>query len=441
MKKILIISVLGISLLAGCRKSEALPYHSPLDDHSSQLLIDWINVQFRLIRNSSGIQHVAYSRHFSYTGLALYESLVPGDKRYKSVKTLLSGAINLPETPRSGRIYYPAAANAALAGMFRYFYPSPVNHAPLIDSLEWAYINKDIALSNGKYDLPASIDYGKKIAEAVIAWSQGDGASAAAIAYTPRGEGFWEPTPPAFAAAAVPGWGNNRTIIKGSTESTDPGAPLGFMKEEGSLFYNMVKELYDISQTLTTEQKNIADFWDDAPNGRYLSAFGHWFSILKQVLENEKTPLMKGAEAWLRLGLTMNDVSISCWKSKYSYHMMRPVTYIRKYLGKPQWSPYISTPPHPEYVAAHASISAAAAYALETVFGKNHAFTDHTYDALGMTPRSYTGFEAAGEEAGLSRLYGGIHYRPSIIAGRNQGRKVGRNIELQLQSVRIEKQR
>ena len=88
----------------------------------------------------------------------------------------------------------------------------------------------------------------------------------------------------------------------------------------------------------------------------------------------------------------------------------------------------IATPPHPEYSAAHGTISASAGYALESVFGKNHSFTDHTYDGIGMSPRNYSSFEAAGKEAGMSRWYGGIHYRPSIDAGNAQGKKVGANI-------------
>ena len=103
-------------------------------------------------------------------------------------------------------------------------------------------------------------------------------------------------------------------------------------------------------------------------------------------------------------------------------------------MGFSTWNPYITTPPHPEYSAAHATLSGSAGYALESVFGSNYHFTDHTYDALGMSPRNFVSFEAAGAEAGLSRLYGGIHYRPSIDAGNIQGKKVGQNVNNQLQT-------
>ena len=116
----------------------------------------------------------------------------------------------------------------------------------------------------------------------------------------------------------------------------------------------------------------------------------------------------------------------ACWKGKYTYNVLRPVTYIRKYMGHLEWTPLIVTPAHPEYPAAHASISMAAATALDKTLGKI-SFTDHSYDDLGYAPRNFKNFIEAGKEAGLSRLYGGIHYRPSIEAGYIVGEKTATN--------------
>ena len=396
--------------------------------NDSRLITDWIGVHLRVIRNTTGITHVAYSRHFAYTGVAFYESLVRSAPQYKSVASRLNGNVVMPVSPKANPIFYPAAANSAMATMLRFFYPAKPENIASIDSLEQVYTKKFMAVENKMYDLNASVDFGKQVAETIIAWSKQDGAADANIPYTLMGEGYWEPTAAGFAAANMPGWGNNKPILPGSITGTIPGAPLAFSKDPGTAFHTMVKEVYDVSQSLTETQKAIALFWDDAPNGKYVTAFGHWFSILKQVLEKEKTPLMKGAEAYLRLGVTMHDAAISCWKTKFTYHLLRPVTYVRKYMGYSNWSPLISTPPHPEYSAAHATISASAGFALASVLGKNYSFTDHTYDDIGMGSRSFSSFEAAGEEAGLSRLYGGIHYRPSIETGTTQGKKVGANV-------------
>jgi hypothetical protein len=217
--------------------------------------------------------------------------------------------------------------------------------------------------------------------------------------------------------------------------NTLPDPPPIFSENEGSPFYTMAKEVYDISLSLSPEQKIIASFWDDNPTGKYISAFGHWFSILNQTLQLKKPGLMKAANAYLRLGIAMNDAGIGCWKAKYQFNQMRPITFIREVMGLDGWNSFIGTPAHPEYAAAHATLSASAAYTLETVFGKNHAFTDHTYTDLGMSPRNYAGFDAAGLEAGLSRLYGGIHYRPSINAGNKMGKKVAENLEFIFSSL------
>jgi hypothetical protein len=392
------------------------------------LITDWINLQFRLIKNTTGVTHVAFSRHFSYTGIALYESLVYGDNKKQRIVSSLNGTITLPKPAPGNHTFFPLAANAVFADMFRFFYTGKDQNLYLIDSLEKVYKDKYIAEAKNNFDTDASIQYGKNIAAVVIEWSKQDNSANASVPYTAKGEGYWEPTPPAFAAPAVPGWGDNKTVLRGSLDNATVPAPVAFSKEAGSAFYQMAREVYDVSQTLTEEQMAIANFWDDAPNGKYITAFGHWFSILKQVLEKEHTPLMTSAEAYMRLGITMNESSISCWKSKYTFHQLRPVTYIRNYMGHADWNPLITTPAHPEYLAAHATISSSAAYALESVFGSNYAFADHTYEDIGMGVRNYNSIEAAGTEAGISRLYGGIHYRPSIDAGKAQGIKVGENV-------------
>lgn len=426
MKKIFHYCILIVFVLTSCKKG--YPGFPGYIKNDSRLITDWIGLHLQVIRNTTGVTHIAYSRHFAYTGVALYESQVKGAQQYKSIASRLNGNVSMPALPKGNVVFHPAAANAAIAGMLRFFYNARPENIASIDSLEQIYYEKFTGAVHKNFDMGASVDYGKQVAATVIEWSKKDGAGNANIPYTPLGEGYWEPTPPMLTPANMPGWGNNKTILTGSVAGAIPAAPIAFSKEPGTAFHTMVKEVYDVSQSLTEAQKAIALFWDDAPNGKYVSVFGHWFSVFKQVLEKEKTPLMKGAEAYLKLGIAMNDATISCWQSKYAYHTIRPVTYIRKYMGYANWSSLISTPPHPEYSSAHSAISASGVYALESVFGKTYSFTDHTYDGIGMNPRSFNSFDAAAKEAGLSRLYAGIHYRPTIDIGNVQGKKVGANV-------------
>ena len=426
-KQILLLALSALAIASSCEKTDDSDNLSPLKNQNSALLQDWIGLHLKVIKNTSGVTHVAFSRHFAYTGIALYEALVHGDNQYKSIAVGLYGQIQLPQPPQGKPLFWPAAANTALAEMLRFFYPAKPENIHSIDSLEQAWSDKYNDEVNPDTDLIAAAQFGKKVAEAIIEWSKQDGADAASIPYTPLGEGYWEPT--SSAPANVPGWANNRTILPGSISNTLPATPLSFSATPGTPFYNMAKEVYDVSQSLTEEQKAIANFWDDAPNGKYVTVFGHWFSILKQVFEKDNPGLMKAADAYLRLGITMNDATISCWKTKYTHHQIRPVTYIRKHMGYGDWNPLISTPPHPEYSAAHGTISGSAGYALESVFGANYSFTDHTYDGLGMSPRNFNSFDAAAKQAAISRLYGGIHYRLSAETGNTQGKKVGENVK------------
>ena len=426
-KQIFLLALSALLLAFSCEKDGEPETPSVFKNQKSELLQDWIGLHLGVIKNTSGVTHIAFSRHFSYTGIALYESLVQGDKQYKSIAASLNGQVQFPQPPQGKPLYWPASANAAIAEMLRYFYPAKPENVQRIDSLEQVWFGKYSNQVNPATDLAAAVQFGKQVAQAVIEWSKQDGADAANIPYTPLGEGYWEPT--SAAPANMPGWGNNRTILPGSINNTVPAAPTAFSKNPGTPFYNMAKEVYDISQSLTEEQKAIANFWDDAPNGKYVTVFGHWFSILKQVFEKDNPGLMKSADAYLRLSISMHEAVISCWKTKYTYHLIRPVTYIRKHIGYADWNSLIGTPPHPEYSSAHATFSAAAGYTLESIFGTNYSFTDHTYDVLGMSPRNFGSFDAAAKEAAISRFYGCIHYCATADVGNAQGKKVGENVK------------
>jgi hypothetical protein len=316
--------------------------------------------------------------------------------------------------------------------MMRFFYGTNPAHVSLIDSLENV---KQQSFNLGQHTPwhAESADYGKQVANAIIAWSATDDSDKANASYTPPvGDGLWKATPPASSPASLPYWKNNRPIVANSQQGVTLPAPVPFSADPQSPFYAMVNQVYKTSQQQTDDQKAIALFWDDAPNGKYLSAFGHWISVLAQVAKEKNLSLIETAEAYAKTSIAMHEAIIATWKLKFTYNLVRPVTYIQQHMDN-KWLPTIGTPPHPEYPAAHATLSSAAAYALTNALGGNISFTDHSYDDLGMTPRSYPTFEAAGAEAGLSRLYGGIHYQPSIDAGATVGKQVAKNMINSLQ--------
>ena len=179
-------------------------------------------------------------------------------------------------------------------------------------------------------------------------------------------------------------------------------------------------------KNLTPDQKAIVLFWKEINPG--VTAPGHWLNIVRQVMQKDKSKLDKSAFAYALTGMALNDAWISCWKTRYTYNVLRPITYIRDVMGYKDWLPMLGTPPHPEYTSGFAAMAGSVAEALTIIFGNNYKLTDHTYDYLGMLPRTYDSFHAIAKEAGDSKFYCGIHYLLSVDIGLDQGKAVAKNI-------------
>jgi len=424
--KLLASTLLIVSILSSCNKPGEVQNPQQPFHYSSDVLDKWMSLQIRLMKNSVGIPNHGLARHMAYSGVVAVESLAPGLPAHQQWSSKWNGLTGLPQLQPSQKLFYPSSLNAAMAAINKAMFTtaSPTDKQA-IDSLENA-ISQSFIGQTSAVQMESSVLFGKSVAAAVFAWSQTDGASAANNPYTLQtGPGLWKPTPPAFAPPATPYWGNNRTIVAGSTVGAAVPPPPSYSTVPGSPFYEMVKTVYDASLNLTQDQQQMATFWRDVPGA---TTPGHWLSIVQQVTRNQQADLAKAALAYALTGVAINDALIICFKGKYQYLLLRPVTYIRETMGHSIWSSYIGTPAHPEYPSAHASLSVAAASVLQKLFPHLGAFTDHTYDYLGLPARSYSSIGAAGLEAGQSRLYAGIHYQQSIDAAQTQGLTVAENI-------------
>ena len=176
-------------------------------------------------------------------------------------------------------------------------------------------------------------------------------------------------------------------------------------------------------QNLTSEQRDIARFWSDDP---MLSSTppGHWIAIALGIFERDQIALDKSVDVLARIGVAEADAFIGCWNTKFEVNLLRPVTYIRTLID-PKWESLLITPPFPEYPSGHSTQSGAAASVLTQVFGENFSFDDASHERDGLNKRHYSSFWAAAQEAALSRLYGGIHFRAAIEQGLEQGRCIG----------------
>src|SRR5450432_92715 len=422
-KKIFLILLITVAGITGCRKEPGFHRDVPPSLYSSDVIDKWMTLEIRFYKDATGIGNGAFSRPFAYSGISAYESIDPG---LLSWKHKYNGLSDLPETEGFKKYNWSASVNASLAEFNRSFFTTAnLNATDLaaIDSLENA-ISSTFSGENGE-TLNRSVAFGKSIADAIFAWSLTDDyIQNNAMPYTPPvGKGLWVPTSPA--PAAGPFWGNDRRIIAGSGDNDAPGAPIPYAEDPSSAFYKQVNDLYQASKVLTTDQKNQALFWRDVPG---VSTPGHWMSITEQALFRSHSRLDKAASAYALTGICLNDAVISVFHYKYIYLNVRPITYIHNVIGDLSWAAQFTTPNHPEYPAAHAYISAAAAEGLTAAFGNIGALTDHTWDYLGFPARTFNTFREFALDAGNSRFYAGIHYQPSIDAGLKSGTTVGDNV-------------
>jgi hypothetical protein len=294
--------------------------------------------------------------------------------------------------------------------------------------------------------IDSSIKVATEVANHVLSFSRGDayGRLSTRLRYSPKkGEEYWYPTPPAYMEAVEPHWNTVRPLLIDSCAQFKPALPAAFSKDTGSVFFVMAKEVYDISQKADKEQLAIAAYWDCNPfviassghmsvGFKKISPGAHWMNISGIACRESGLDFNRSVFVQAVVGFTLMDAFISCWDEKYRSNRVRPETFINRNID-PKWQPLLQTPPFPEYTSGHSVISTAAAEVLTAMLGSSFNFTDDTELMFEMPERKFKSFRQAAEEAAISRLYGGIHYRDAIEKGQEQGMAVGKFIVQKLQ--------
>ena len=415
----------GPAVLLGLGSRQPLP----ASRFGSDVATAWFDLALDLVKQTPGLSPPVASRAFGYAGVTLYEALVPGMPGHRSLAGQLNDLSAAPG-PADPANHWPTVANTALASILRSLFPTATSqNKAAMDALEESFAQGfRTTVPPGIYR--RSVARGQGVAGHIFEWSKVDGGHEGYLhnfpAYTPPvGPGLWVPTPPGLLPALQPFWGSNRSFALASGGECDPGPPLAYSEDSSSAFFSETLECYEVVTNLSSEQRAIALFWSDDP-GITCTPPGHSISILTQVVKDRGFALDVAAEAYAKVGIAVADAFISCWNTKYRYNLLRPVTCIRQLID-PSWSSLIVTPPFPEYTSGHSVQSAASAQVLTDLFG-TVAFTDHTHDDRGLPPRSFGSFFEAAEEAALSRLYGGIHFRTAIALGIEQGHCIGREV-------------
>ncbi|UOQ68800.1 vanadium-dependent haloperoxidase [Hymenobacter volaticus] len=206
-----------------------------------------------------------------------------------------------------------------------------------------------------------------------------------------------------------------------------PPMAVPYSEDSTSSFYAAAHEVYRISKSLTPEQKAIANHWADVGGvGVGVPGPGHLISIVTGVLQSQRAKLGTAAVVYAKTGIANKDAFIIMWRGKFQYNLLRPVTYIQRHV-EAGWLPYLVTPPYPEYPSGLAGIYTPVLQVLLREFG-DVPVTDNAYAWNGSAPRHYASITAVMEEAAVSRVYGGIHYRFTQEATLALGRQVGNTI-------------
>ena len=286
---------------------------------------------------------------------------------------------------------------------------------------------------------------GEAIARRMIEAREGDGSSAPST-YTPSGEiGRWGRTGPGFLPPELPMWGQVKPFVLEDVTGVRVAAPPALDSAEYAAAVDQVMRVGRVDSTARTiEQTEIANFWADGAGTA--TPPGHWNRIASDVLMSRSPELIDSARTMAMLNLALADAAIAAWDVKYLYDFWRPIDVINQAAADgndatvqdASWTPLLRTPPHPTYVSGHSTFSAAAATVLTHLLGDNVSFTTTNDPKTGLTQtpipvqslvtRRFANFAEAADEAGVSRVYGGIHFPFDNTAGQALGRAVGEAI-------------
>lgn len=376
------------------------------------------------------------SRIFAYPNIAAYEIIAQNDVTYRSLSGQITHLKSIPKT--DSKINYQLAALIAHIDVSKKLIFSEQRIESFRDSLY------QIWKSENKSEFEASKEYALQVSSFIADWMNEDNynqtRTMSKFEIDPENEERWQPTPPAYMDGLEPHWSKIRPFVIDSAAQFKPIPPPVFSMDEKSDFHKELKEVYDISNQITedgdeSEEVLIARFWDCNPyvsvtRGHLMFAVkkitpgAHWIGITKIACNKENADFNRTIFAYTKTSIAIADAFISCWDEKYRSNLVRPETLINKYWDD-DWKPILQTPPFPEYTSGHSVVSNAAATVLTDVFGDNFDFLDDTETTYGLPIRPFTSFNSAAQEAAISRMYGGIHYRSAVELGVGQGKKVG----------------
>jgi len=431
MKKKLVILITFIVLISCNKKQESIvitadDFHKSVDKVGEVMVHDIFSPPVA-------------SRVFTYPNIAAYEIIAQQNDSYLPLEGQVTNLTAIPKADASKPINYQLAALIAHIDLSKRLIFSEKTIEIYRDSLYQVWKSKNTS------EFMASKKYGLEVANHIYLWMDKDNykqtRTMSKFTIDSDDPSRWQPTPPSYMDGLEPHWNKIRPFVIHSADQFKPVPPPPFSMKKESDFYKELIEVYDISIDITkkgdnSEEVAMAQFWDCNPyvsvtRGHLMFAIkkitpgAHWIGITKIACKKENTDFNKTVYAYTKTSIAIADAFISCWDEKYRSNLIRPETLINEHIDE-NWKPVLQTPPFPEYTSGHSVASGAAAVVLTDIFGNNFAFDDDTELPYGLPIRSFSSFNQASDEAAISRLYGGIHYRAAVEIGVKQGRDLGK---------------
>jgi PAP2 superfamily len=391
--------------------------HSPQGSQTINPVIEWNRTLLVIVRTPGAQSPTIHStRNFAMLHAAIFDAVNNIDRDFEPY------VVRHPHVSR--RASAEAAADQAAHDVLISLYPA---FTTTLDS----ELQQDLAQIPYGRDKSDGIEEGQDVAAAILALRNNDGSAVILPPFVPKNQaGSYKLTPPNFAPADFIQWPHVTPFALARADEFRPGPPPLLTSDDYTQSFNEVKSLGLItSATRTADQTQIGQFW----NGNIQD---FWNEIAQTAALTRHLDLAQSAHLFALLNISLADTTIAFFDTKYTYDLWRPVTAIQmadidnnpQTAQDPTWIPLpTKTAPDPSYPGAHSAISFAAAEVLRRSLGDQITF-DVTSESLAGTTRHFTSFSEAAEEAGLSRIYSGQHFRFDHLAGERLGQQVARSV-------------
>jgi hypothetical protein len=354
------------------------------------------------------------TRSFAMMHAAIYDAVNAIDRTHKPY------AVKFSDPPR--RASQPAAADAAAHDVLVALYPR------LTSTLD-AEFQQSLTLVPDGVDKTDGIRTGQAVAAAILALRNNDGANQPPVPFVfGTAPGDYQSTPPNFPKQPqFTHWPNVTPFALKRANQFRPGAPPALTSDRYADELNEVQSLGIAGSIAATPDEALTGrFWNGAIQN-------YWNEIAQTASLDRHLTTAQNARLFALLNLSFADSVIAFYDAKYTYNRWRPVTAIRaagaddnpETTPDPNWLPEVgNTTPDPAYPGAHAVISAAAAEVLVAVLQRDRLDFNVTSEVLPGVARSFASVSAAAEEATLSRIFAGVHFRNDLTSGHRLGRDV-----------------